>query len=153
MEAMENKVPISRIREPFLQAAFVAALMVIFLLVSLLLSSAGPNPFSGRMAWVVVTAMLLLYAMFNSISCLGASDPGKYWNRSVLSYLALALFGFGSARLVSGIPIDEAGSFRWLFFVVSFSYLVFVSIVNLIRIIVAFAEKEEWHAPKARNKR
>lgn len=153
MEPLDYRNSMSRIREPYLQAGAAAAMMIVFLLLAVSLSSIGPAPFSGRMPWVVVTAMLLLFAMFNSITCLGASEPGKYWNKSVISYLLLALFAYGSARLVSGLPIDEAGSFRWLFFVVSFSYLVFVSIVNLIRIIVAFAEKEEWHAPRARTKK
>lgn len=153
MGKTESKFSVSKLQDPVLQAGSAAALMALFLLASMILSSVGPAQATGRMPWVVVTAMLLLFALFNSVFCLGTAEPGKYWNRSVLSYLALGALAFGGARLVSGIPIDEAGSFRWLFFVVSFSYLVFISIVNLIRSIVAFAEKEEWHAPKARNKK
>lgn len=152
-EGTENRATMAWVREPIVQAVIAATFMVFLLMVAALVSVTGSTPFSGRMPWVMVTAMLLLFAMFNSITCLGTSDPARYWNRSVMAYVALAVFAYGGARLVSGVPIDAAGSFRWLFFVVSFSYLVFVSIVNLIRIIVAFAEKEEWHAPRARTRK
>jgi len=136
---------------PFQQAGLVGGMVILLLLITLPLRNVGG--FSERLPWIIVTAFMLLYALFNSILCLASRNSTRYWNQSVISYVLLAGIGGLLAWWSSGIPIHEAGSFRWLFFVVSFSYLVFISIVNLMRTIVAFAMKEEWNAPRRRERR
>lgn len=138
---------------PFVQAALAAGFILGFLLLGIAVKSVAPGNLGVRLPWITSTAMILLFAVFNSVFCLLARNATRYWNRSLMSYLLLVAFAGVLAWLVSGVPISEAGSFRWLFMVISLSYLVFISIVNLIKIIVAFAEKEEWLAPRLRERK
>ena len=147
-----TKLSLSKANNPFLQAGVVFLTMLAILLIGQLMKSQAPEGYGQRLPWIIVTAMLLLFAAANSIICLTSDKPVIYWNRSVISYILLAGAGILLGWVFSGISLRHAGSFQWLFFVVSFSYLVFISIVNLIRIIVAFAQKEEWHAPRPRNR-
>lgn len=148
----EHRTFLEKAHRPFLQVVVSAGLIVFFLGILQFVQPEGPGAFGQRLPWVVITAVMLLYALFNSIFCLASTHSTRYWNQSVLGYAVLAVFGGLLAWWDSGISIHEAGSFRWLFFVVSFAYLVFISIVNLIRIIVAFAQKEEWNAPRTRRR-
>jgi hypothetical protein len=93
---------------------------------------------------------LLLFALFNSLLSLRADNFAKYWGSSVYSYMALA-FGSGlAAWLFSGIDLRDAGTYRWIYLVVTFGFLVFLSMVNFMKRIVNFAEKEEWNQPRKR---
>lgn len=153
MEAETGKPTfLGKAHHPFIQVSVAGAAILVFALFSYLLRSLAPEGMGQRLPWIAITAVLLLFALFNSIFCLASGNATRYWNQSVLGYILLAGLGGLLAWGVSGIPIQEAGSFRWLYFVVSFSYLVFISIVNLIRIIVAFAMKEEWNAPRQRDR-
>lgn len=107
----------------------------------------------ARFPWVSAASFLLFYAVFNSIFSLSAPNAAKYWSRSVFSFLGLAAANGFTAYLFSSLGIDEAGSYRWIYIVVTFGYLVFLSIVNFIKKIVEFAQKEEWNQPRARTRK
>jgi len=108
---------------------------------------------SDRFPWMTAAAFILFFAMFNSIFSLASDDMGKYWGRSILAYAGLVLGSGLMAYLFSSIPIREAGSYRWIIIVLTFGYLVFMSIVRFMKNIVEFAEKEEWNSPKKRRDR
>jgi hypothetical protein len=55
----------------------------------------------------------------------------------------LLLIGGGMAWGFSGVALQEAGSISWILFVFSFGYLVFLSIVNLMRFVVELAQKQD----------
>ncbi|MDO8971491.1 MAG: hypothetical protein Q7U74_12430, partial [Saprospiraceae bacterium] len=74
----------------------------------------------------------------------------KYWGASIYSYLALAFCTSMAAWGFSGIPLRDAGSYRWIYIVVTIGFIVFLSMVNMMKIIVKFAEKEEWNSPRKR---
>ena len=50
------------------------------------------------------------------------------------------------------MTITEAGSYPWIFIVVSFGYLVFLSLMAVLRTVVDFAQREEWTQPRIRRK-
>ena len=134
--------------DPFLQAAVTGGVMVVFLLAGWVIRAVGPAGFSDRLPWIIALAFLLLFAVFNSIFCLAAGKSNRYWNRSVIAFLGLGLLGALIAWAMTGRFLTEVGSFRWLYMVVTFCYLVFISIINFMRAIVDYAQKEEWNAPK-----
>ena len=86
----------------------------------------------------------------NSLLSLSAASFAQYWGASIYSYLGLALCTSLSAWGFSGIPLSEAGSYRWIYIVVSIGFLIFLSMVNIMKVIVRFAEKEEWNKPRKR---
>ncbi|MEQ1745700.1 MAG: hypothetical protein ABMA02_09760 [Saprospiraceae bacterium] len=102
--------------------------------------------------WSVATAALLLFAVFSSLMSLNADSSLQYWGRSVYGFLGLAFANGLAAWLFSGVPIGEAQSYRWIYIVVTVGFLVFLTLVNLMRKIVSFAEKEEWNEPRKKRR-
>lgn len=139
---------LNKAHHPFLQAGVAGGLMVLFMLGTLLLSTVGPKGFGDHLPWIIALAFLLLFAVFNSIFCLASTQAEKYWQRSILAYMALGGFGILGAWLLSGQFLTTVGAFKWMYIVVTFCYLVFISIINFMRSVVNFAEKEEWSKPK-----
>ena len=116
------------------------------------LTQVGMDAVDNLFPWTVAAALTLLFAILNSLMSLKARNAGKYWGTSVYSYMGLAVSNGVAAWLFSGIPIGEAGTYKWIFFVVTFGFLVFLSMVNFMKKIVQFAEKEEWNQPRKRQR-
>ena len=57
--------------------------------------------------------------------------------------MAVAAVGGLLAHYISGLSMDEAGHFRWLYICFTFTFLVFLSIVNLMRKIVDIAKRQD----------
>lgn len=98
--------------------------------------------------WTVATSFLLLFGIFNSVFSLNADSRLTYWRDSMYSYLGLAAANGLLAWQLSGIKIGEAGSYKFIYLVVTVGFLVFISMVNAMRSIVEFAQKEEWNQPR-----
>ncbi|MEO6038558.1 MAG: hypothetical protein ABIQ93_09095 [Saprospiraceae bacterium] len=138
---------------PIVQAGIVFGGAVLFMAFGWLLTVTGFYPVERLFAWSIGAAFLLFFAMFNSLLSLRADNFAKYWAASMYSFLALALSTSGAAWMFSGVPIGEAESYRWIYIVVTFGFLVFLSLDNFMKIIVRFAEREEWNAPRTRNRK
>lgn len=93
--------------------------------------------------WEIALSSIMGFALFNTIFSLSCKDRLKYFRDSIFSFMAIAAIGGFLAYKFSGLTIDEAGSFRWLYLVFTFSYLVFISIVNAMRKIIDIAKKQD----------
>lgn len=140
-----------KIESPVAQAVLVLAGAIALMLCGWLLTVTKAYPVDPLFAWSIAAAFMLLFALLNSLMSLRADSFLKYWSRSVYSYIALALCTGFAAWLFSGIPLNEAGTYRWIYIVVTVGFLVFLSMVNFMKKIVQFAEKEEWNQPRRRN--
>ncbi len=138
---------------PIVQAGLVFSGAVLLMAFGWLLTVSGIFPVERLFAWSIGAAFMLFFAMFNSLLSLRADNFAKYWGASMYSFIALALGTGGAAWLFSGVPIGEAESYRWIYTVVTFGFLVFLSMVNFMKIIVRFAEREEWNAPRTRDRK
>lgn len=138
--------------DPFRQALWFFAASVVFMLLSWLFSRTGWYEPDKLFPWSVATALLLLFAVFNSLMSLNADSFMRYWGRSMYSFLGLAFLNGMAAWLISGVPIGEAQSYRWIYVVVTIGFLVFLTMVNLMKKIVQFAEREEWTQPRKRQR-
>ncbi len=133
-----------KIQTPPVQAACVGALVIVIasilklLIVTHTMESVDPIIF-----WVIGGAGVLYFALMNSVVSLAATDMNRYWLFSTLSYAALAVSCAVMAFAFSGLSIDAAGSFRWIFVVLTFGYLLFLSIMRFLRKIVQVAQKED----------
>ena len=137
---------------PFLQAAVVFAAMLLFMGVGWIFQTAGVD-MGARFPWTTVAAFMLFFAIFNSVFSLSAKNLNQYRLRSLFSFTLLLIIAGGTAWLVSGLSPTEAGSYKWILTVIIIGYLVFLSIVGLMKTAVEFAEKEVWNQPKQRKKR
>ncbi|MBC7776433.1 MAG: hypothetical protein H7246_13450 [Phycisphaerae bacterium] len=139
---------LDKLDRPPIQAAATLAAALLIMAVGWVFTTSGIISFDRLFAWSIGSALTLFFAMMNSLLSLRAVSFVKYWGTSMYSYLALA-FGTGMAAWgFSGIPLREAGSYRWIYIVVSVGFVVFLSMVNFMKIIVRFAEKEEWNQPR-----
>lgn len=136
--------------DPVRQAAIFLGAAVVFMLFTRLLDLTGWYERDPLFSWSIATAFLLLFAVFNSLMSLNADSFVRYWGRSVYSFIGLAFLNGIAAWLISGVPLRDAQSYRWIYVVVTFGFLVFLTMVNLIKKIVQFAEREEWNQPRRR---
>jgi len=143
---------LKKLQNPILQAALVFALILVFDISSMLLQSLGVE-IEQRFPWTVSASFILFFAIFNSLTSILSKDLENYWGRSIMSYMALAALAGLAAYLLSSLSINEAGPYRWLYIVLTFGYLTFLSIIGFIKRIVEFAQKEEWNDPKIRRRK
>jgi hypothetical protein len=137
-----------RLNHPAFQAAFVLCLAVLLMGASRLFIE---SPAQSLFPWSVGAAFMLFFAILNSLLSIRAESFVKYWQASMYSYMGLALGTGLAAWLFTGVKISEAGSYQWIYLVVSIGFIVFLSMVNFMKIIVKYAEKEEWNQPRRRD--
>lgn len=140
---MERKSLFYTAYPPLWQAAAVSALALVVMLIACLLRWVGWLEAPPRIFWMISGACMLYYAIFNSIFSLSSNDFNAYFLKSLMGYVLVAGICSLAAWLFSGQTIDEAGSFRWIYFILTFSFILFLGIVNGMRRIVAFAQKED----------
>lgn len=138
---------------PVLLAAIIFGANLVVILGSKFFHLTGLMEVGQRFPWLSAASFLLFFAVFNSIFSLSSTDARKYWSRSLFSFMGLAAANGLAAYLFSSLSIDEAGSYRWIYVVVTFGYLVFMSMMNLMKKIVEFAQKEEWNHPRIRSRK
>ena len=137
---------------PPVQAALTFTLILVVSLGGMALRPANIVDIGPAFPWLAATSFVLFFAVFNAVGSLAVENLNKYWGRSMMSFLALGVASGLLAWALSTMTIDEAGSYRWIFFVVGFGYLVFLSLLGFMRAIVKFAQREEWNAPRIRKK-
>ena len=148
----ESQSFFSRALSPILQAAIVFGAILVFTVLSKLVKLTGLMEVNPRFPWMCSAAFMLFFAMFNSVFSLSSENMMKYWGKSIYSFLGLAVASGLVAYLFSSIPINEAGSYRWIYFVLTIGYLVFLSMMAFMRRVVDFAQREEWNHPRIRRK-
>jgi len=148
MNNHENSSLFAKAYNPILQAAIVLGLVLFTTLLGKFTNSIGFIEVSATFPWLVAASFMLFYAVFNSVFSLSAADLNKYWTKSMLCFAGVAAISGLMAYFFSAIPISEARSYPWIFIVVTFGYLVFLSVMGFMKRIVEFAENEEWQKPR-----
>ena len=138
---------------PILQASITFGGVIVFILCAKLVKLTGLIYVPDRFPWMTAASFLLLFAMFNSVFSLSAENVMKYWGKSIYSYLGLAFASGLAAYFFSAMSIDEAGSYRWIYVVLTIGYLIFLGMMAFMRRIVEFAQREEWNHPRIRQNR
>ena len=143
----------SKTLNPFFQAGMALAGVVIISLGAKLVQFIGILDVPQRFPWMSAASFMLLFAVFNSVFSLTSKNMMIYWRNSVYSFVGLAAVAGGFAYLLSSMTMGEAGSYRWIYIVVTIGYLTFLSIMAIMRKIVEFAQREEWNHPRIRRKK
>ncbi len=128
---------------PFTQLIAILLVMLVWIGGGIALEKLGVFEEDPFFPWLVCSALLLFFAIFNCAFSLNSPDVNKYWSRSIVAYVLLAVGSSLFAWLITGKSISEAKSMKWIYFVFTFGYLVFLSIVNLMRIIVYIAKRQD----------
>lgn len=128
---------------PFIQGGAVIGAILLFNLFSWLISLTGLLPIKDTAPWLIFTSFVLCYALVNSVLSISSHDRNKYWMHSIISFVAICLVGGIVSYLISGLTMDEAGSYRWILIVFSIGYILFLSIVRAMQKIVTIAQKQD----------
>lgn len=128
---------------PVVQAACALGFAMAFMLMVQILKWSGAMTVGSRIFWIIAGTAILSFALFNSVLSLSTKDMNKYWVYSTASYTVLMVSCGGLAYLFSSMTITQAGSFRWIFMVLTFGYLLFLSMMRFMRKIVNIAQKED----------
>jgi len=137
---------------PIIQAAVMLGGSIVITLLAKAMAAVGIVDISDRFPWMSAAAFMLCFSVFNSVFSLSAPNTMKYWGKSIYCFMGLALSSGLFAWLVSSLSIGEAGSYKWIYFVVTIGYLVFLSMMGFMKNIVDFAQREDWSHPRLRRK-
>jgi hypothetical protein len=128
---------------PYKQLVAVLVLSLIFMMFTALIPSSQYSSTALIKPWVVMCGMILFFAICNSILSIATKDDNTYWMHSIISFAILLVLGGLLAWGVSGVSIGDAGSVKWIYIVFTFGYLVFLSIVNMMKFLVKLAQKQD----------
>lgn len=142
----------SKTISPVYQAAMALGGVIVISLLAKLIGLTGITEVPQRFPWMSAASFMLLFAVFNSVLSVSSKDLMKYWGTSMYCFLGLAAAAAGVAYVLSSLSMSEAGSYRWIYIVVGIGYLVFLSLMAMLRKIVEFAQREEWNQPRIRRK-
>jgi hypothetical protein len=115
---------------------------VVFMLLGEIMKAFGAE-MSERFPYISGGSFLLLYAVYNSIFSLNSTDLNDYWKKSIFAYVLLLVGVTVVAYIFSGIWINEAGTFRWIFSILSFGYLTFLSVMGMVKRVFLIIKKED----------
>ncbi len=149
---MNNDISTHPLMNPYRQAGMFLIASFLITAVAKLLHFGNLVELSPSFPWLSAASFMLMFALFNSISFLAVKSSSKHWGQSLTSFIGLAGVAGLIAYLFSSLSIWEAGSYSWIYLVLTFGYLVFVGIVGMMKNIVEFAQKEEWNQPRIRRK-
>ncbi|TNE48339.1 MAG: hypothetical protein EP344_18910 [Bacteroidetes bacterium] len=141
---------LTRKMDPLLQAGLFFGVAFLFMVLTKMADWLGMVEPEELFPWSIASALLLLFAVFNSMMSLNADNSARYWGRSMYAFIGLAFANGLAAWLFSGVPIGAAQSYRWIYIVITICLLVMLTMVNLMKKIVQFAEREEWTQPRKR---
>ena len=153
MKQLEDQSFFAKAYNPVLQAAIILCAALVIMVLSKMIAGLGILYINPVFPWTTAAALMLFFAMFNSIFSLSAANVQQYWSRSIFSFIGLAAANGILAYLFSGVGINDAGSYKWIYVVLTIGYLVFLSMMNLMKLIVEFAQREEWNHPRIRRRK
>jgi hypothetical protein len=139
--------------DPLIQAAVILGLVFVVDIFSVIVAGTDTVGVSNRFPWLCAASFMLFFALFNAVLSASAPNTAKYWGRSIYCFVGLAVGAGLLAWAFSGLTIGEAGSYRWIYLVVTVGYLVFLGMIALIKNVVNFAQREEWNRPRLKNRR
>jgi uncharacterized membrane protein len=134
---------LERAYSPLLQTSVVLSASFVGMFLLKIMAWTGLHAVDPMIYWIVAGTFLLFYALFNSILSLNCENITQYWSQSTGGYAVLMGLTGGVAWLLSGKSLGEADSFRWIFMVLTFGYLLFLCLTRAVRKIVRTAQKED----------
>jgi len=143
MSPVESPSPFKSEIAPWRQAIATIIAMIAVMILFFLPSKLGLFEVDDYFPWTVAAGLTLLFGIANSVLSLASDDLNTYWGRSIISYMIVMVVGGLIAWILSGMTVYEAKSFRSLYVVFTFVYLVFLCITRAIRKIVKIAIKQD----------
>lgn len=132
-----------KLSNPIYQGIFLLVLALLIIVFGKIFNAVGLIEVSNLFSWLINTSFILLFAMMNAVLSLYSDNQMKYWSYSLYSFMGFLVASGAMAFIFSGVGISEAATYKWLFFMLTIIYLVFIAIVRLMRFIVDLAQKQD----------
>lgn len=126
---------------PYIIAGIALGSSVLFMILGKFTNAIGVTTLTERFPYISVGSFMLLFAIYNSVFSLNSEDINKYWISSFLAYCGLVAGGLLFAYLFSSLWLP--GTFRWIFFVLTFGYLTFLSMMGFLKRIFNIVKRED----------
>lgn len=139
--------------DPLVQAGVILIAVLLVDIFGAIVNGLSADGTGSRFPWLCAASFMLFFALFNSVLSAASPNMIRYWGRSLYSFMGLAIGAGLLAWAFSGLSIFEAGSYMWIYVVVTVGYLVFLGLISIIKKVVTFAQKEEWNQPKIRKRK
>ncbi len=130
-------------QKPLNQAALIVSMIIVFTLVDYVLPHHYELFEINSGSWIVGTAMIFCFIIFNTIVALRSELILPYWSKSMMIFIGLLVFTYAWCYMLTSKHIDEVGSFRWLWIVLTMVYLVFFIIARTMKRIVDIANEQD----------
>lgn len=129
--------------KPILQAGFCLILALIIQVIIYFAAKIGGNEVNSTEIWIICPALLLFFVLFNVVFGFEQKSIGIYYRDSIYGLLGLLGVDILFSQILTGQSVFEVKSVSWILFVFCIVYLVFVSILNLIRFIMHLVLKQD----------
>jgi len=127
---------------PYKQGALALGLILLIDLFSFASRNSNIEKFASTI-WTNCIAMVLFFIIANALISINSSKAGIYIRDSIYTYIILCVSGALISYFISATPMDDAGSFKWLFIMLTMVYIVFLALMNTLKAIVALAKKQD----------
>ena len=105
---------------PFKQAGIALGGAVVFMILGYLMNAIGAMEVGMKFPWISAGAFILMFSVFNSVNSFSTDDETIYYRNSIFAYMGLVFSVSMMAYLFSQTSINDAGTFRWIFFILTF---------------------------------
>ncbi len=138
----QNESIFAKEHHPFRQAGIALGGAAAFMIIGLILKAFGME-LGMKYPWTTAGAFILMYGIFNSVNSFSTKNMLNYYRNSIFGYIGLVVAASLLAYLFSGTPIQEAGSFKYIFVILCLAYMGFIGITTFIRFIFSILRTEE----------
>lgn len=131
----------SKAMNPYYIAGITLIGCLAFMILGKISNSIGIIESGERFPYVAGGTFLLLFAIYNSIFSLNADDLNEYWKQSFIAYAGLLGGTLLFAYLFSSLWLP--GTFGWIYGILSFGFLTFLSIMGFVKRVFNVVKKED----------
>ncbi len=148
MNTTNYKELFEKMHNPYIQGLVMCTAVLTFMILSKGMHLSGIMTLENTHPWTISLSFILFFALTNSVISLASDDTNKYWMQSFVAFIGLAIVSGLLAYLFSSMTISEVSTYQFIYIVFTFGYLVFISIIGFMKVIVEFAQREEWSKPR-----
>ncbi len=142
---MESNSLFSRAINPLKQLGVIFAFFCVCVLIVFILITSGTIEAKPVLYWEAAFTCVMIYIIFSSALSFSYPNRTQYFGYAILSFVLLVVSTGVLASFISGQAIDigGGGSFRWMYMMFTFSYLVLLTIVNSMSKILEYVKKQD----------
>ncbi|MEP7195610.1 MAG: hypothetical protein ABI851_03775 [Saprospiraceae bacterium] len=141
-------------KKPILQAALCLAIAFFLQLSYFIIYKLQHKDIEVIDIWAICPTLLLFYILLNIVFGFKNENINNYYRNSIYGFVGFLALDIIFCQFLTGQGVSEVKSIKWIIFVFGIVYLVFLSILNLIRFILQLVLKQDRQIQEeAKNKK